>query len=179
MKNRKFSLQTLLATAVLIVPFCAQAHVSFDNKEVKAGSTVKFVLVVPHGCAGSPTIALKVALPPELAEIKPQPKPGWLLTSKVEEKRVAAAGAEIDAHGGHGAEIREITWSESKLEDAHFDEFVFRAKVRGSVTVSEIFVPVVQQCESGTQRWIEVPQSGRTADELKYPAPSVKVRPGP
>ncbi|EIM30002.1 YcnI family copper-binding membrane protein [Microvirga lotononidis] len=179
MRNLKFGVQTFLGAAALIVPLCAQAHVSLDNKEVRAGSTVKFVLVVPHGCAGSPTIALKVALPPELAEIKPQPKPGWLLTSKVEEKRVAAADAEIDAHGGHGAEIREITWSEGKLDDAHYDEFVFRAKVRDSIPASEIFVPVVQQCESGTQRWIEVPQSDRTASELKYPAPSVKIRPGP
>jgi uncharacterized protein YcnI len=179
MKSLKFGLQTLLGAAVLLAPLCAQAHVSFDNKEVKAGSTVKFVLVVPHGCAGSPTTALKVALPPELSEIKPQPKPGWSLTSKVEEKRVAAAGAESDAHGGHGAEVREITWSGNKLEDTHYDEFVFRAKVRGGIPASEIFVPVVQQCESGIQRWIEAPQSDRAASDLKYPAPSVKVRPGP
>ncbi|WP_201835786.1 YcnI family protein [Microvirga zambiensis] len=178
MKSLRLSLQAGLAAAVLAAPLCAQAHVSFENKEVKIGSTVKFVLVIPHGCTGSPTVALKVSVPPELTEVKPQPKPGWSLSTTIEEQRIAAAGSDLNGHGGHGADVREISWSGGKLEDTHFDEFIFRAKVRSSFTGSEIFVPVVQQCSAGAQRWIEVPLSGRSADDLTHPAPSVKIRSG-
>lgn len=163
---------------MLMIPLGAQAHVSFESKEVTIGRTAKFVLVVPHGCAGSPTVAVKVALPPELTEVKPQPKSGWSLSTRLEQQRTASAESLQVNHGQHGAEIREIEWSGGTLEDTHFDEFTFRAKVRSDVTASEIFVPVVQQCKTGAERWIEVPTSGRSASDLQFPAPSIKVRSG-
>lgn len=179
MKLLKRSLYASLASLVLAIPFGAQAHVTFENREATIGRTAKFVLVVPHGCAGSPTVAVKVALPPELTEIKPQPKPGWSLSTRQEQQRTAAAGSVQGGHGHHGADVREIEWSGGTLEDSHFDEFAFRAKVRSDTTASEIFVPVVQQCKTGTERWIEVPTSGRSATDLQFPAPSVKIRSGP
>ena len=175
MKRFKRAVCAALGVAALAAPVTALAHITLENKEAKAGSTIKFVLRVPHGCAGSSTIAVKIALPPELTEAKPEPKPGWVLTTKVQAGHDAAAGLSADGHGSHENEVvKEIAWSGGKLEDAHHDEFIFRAKV-SNVTRSEIYVPVVQQCEKGTDRWIEIPPSGGSANDLKFPAPSIKV----
>lgn len=166
----------LLATTFVGFALPAAAHITFEGKEVKAGATAKFVLRVPHGCAGSPTIAVRISLPEGLLEPKPQPKPGWTLDIvRAEPETTASTEVGHDAHSAHqGAAIKEIAWSGGKLEDAHYDEFVFRAKV-DAVAGKELFVPIVQECETGVERWIEVPASSGSPGELKFPAPSVKV----
>ncbi len=163
-----------------LIAWPASAHVTFENKEVTAGGTVKFVLRIPHGCAGSPTTAVRVSIPEELTEVRPQPKPGWTLDiNKVEAEGDAAPEA---THVSHGADdealIKEISWSGGRLEAAHYDEFAFRAKVSADAEPGKLFVPIVQQCETGIERWIEIPPAGGSLDGLKFPAPSVKVSPG-
>lgn len=180
MKTLNHCVSAVLAAAAFAISFPAQAHITFENKEVEAGSTVKFVLRVPHGCSGSPTIAVKIALPEELTEAKPQPKPGWTLDiTRVEAQGDGSGETSHDVHGGHDdAIVQEIAWSGGRLEDAHFDVFVFRAKVDEDVAAAEIFVPVVQECESGVERWIEIPPAGASSDDLKFPAPSIRIRAG-
>ena len=39
--------------ALLALTGAAEAHVTFENKEVAPGTTVKFVLRLPHGCSGA------------------------------------------------------------------------------------------------------------------------------
>jgi periplasmic copper chaperone A len=36
---------------------------------------------------------------------------------------------------------------------------------------------VVQECETGVNRWIEIPADGKSAHDLKEPAPGVKLLP--
>jgi uncharacterized protein YcnI len=38
---------------------------------------------------------------------------------------------------------------------------------------------VVQECEQGASRWIEIPQSDKPAHDTKSPAPGVKLMPKP
>lgn len=180
MKILNYGLRATLVLAAFAVSLPAHAHITFENKEVKAGTTVKFVLRVPHGCAGSPTTAVRIALPEELTEAKPQPKPGWTLDiTRVEAQGDGSGETGHDAHGGHDdTVIKEIAWSGGKLEDAHYDEFVFRAKVAEDIAVAAIFVPIVQECESDVERWIEIPPAGASSDDLKFPAPSIKIRAG-
>jgi uncharacterized protein YcnI len=33
----------------------------------------------------------------------------------------------------------------------------------------------VQECEKGTDRWIEIPPAGASADDVELPAPGVKI----
>jgi uncharacterized protein YcnI len=40
-------------------------------------------------------------------------------------------------------------------------------------------VPVVQECEKGIHRWIEIPAEGKSADDYKEPAPGIKLLPRP
>lgn len=175
----KLLLGAMLGLSTLMA-WPASAHVTFESKEVKAGGTVKFVLRIPHGCAGSPTTAVRVSIPEELTEVRPQPKPGWTLDiNKVEAQ---GDGAPAAGHASHGEDeealIKEISWSGGRLEAAHYDEFAFRAKVSADADAGKLFVPIVQQCETGVERWIEIPPAGGSSDALKFPAPWVKVSPG-
>jgi uncharacterized protein YcnI len=177
-KNRtmRSAVRRLALAAIAAISFAlpASAHITFENKEVKPGATVKFVLRVPHGCDGAATTAVRIALPASLSEAKPQPKPGWTLSLVTEDVQNASATQGHD-HGGAG-NLKEIAWTGGRLEDAHYDEFVFRAAVSKTAS-GRIFVPVVQQCDGGTARWIEIPTDGGSVDDLKYPAPSVRVEP--
>lgn len=164
----------LLATLTFGLAIPAGAHITFENKDVAPGATVKFVLRLPHGCAGKPTTGVRIAIPAELTSAKPQPKPGWTL--EIVKDDVHKASAETTHAHGDGATIKEISWTGGKLDDAYYDEFVFRATV-SKTAANAIFVPIVQECEGGTERWIEIPAAGGVSDDLKYPAPSVRVQP--
>ncbi len=154
----------------------ASAHITFENREAKPGTTVKFVLRIPHGCAGAATTGIRIAIPKEFSDARPQPKPGWTL-DVVTDSRQNVSVEQTHAHAhGHGGTIKEISWSGGRLEDAHYDEFVFRAAVAKTAT-GTIFVPVIQQCGDKAERWIEIPGAGGVSDDLKYPAPSVRVQP--
>ncbi|WP_245492953.1 MULTISPECIES: DUF1775 domain-containing protein [unclassified Mesorhizobium] len=180
MKMLNYGLRAALALTAFTISLPAHAHITFENKEVNAGSTVKFVLRVPHGCAGSPTTAVRIALPEELTEAKPQPKPGWALDVTRIEAQGDGSGENVHAaRGGHDdAVIKEIAWSGGKLDAAYYDEFVFRAKVAEDIAVAAIFVPIVQECETGVERWIEIPPAGGSSDDVKFPAPSIRILPG-
>ena len=39
-----------------------------------------------------------------------------------------------------------------------------------------LYFPIVQECPDGvTERWIEIPAAGQSADDLELPAPGVKL----
>ena len=69
---------TVIALAALVVS-PASAHVTLEKRQAPVGSYYKAVFAVPHGCAGSPTVKLRVQIPEGVIGIKPMPKPGWTL----------------------------------------------------------------------------------------------------
>ena len=75
-------------------------------------------------------------------------------------------------------DVREVAWSGGRLLDEHYDEFVVR--VRLPDTPGEVLhFPVVQDCEAGGRRWIEIPEPGRSAHDDDEPAPSLRLLPKP
>jgi uncharacterized protein YcnI len=174
MKRSSLHRYGLALAAFIVIAGPASAHITFENKSVAPGSTVKFVLRIPHGCSGSATTAIRVAIPDSLSEAKPQPKPGWALAISSDNVEKVSSAA-TPSHGEAGP-VKEIAWTGGKLDDAFYDEFIFRATV-GKGASGRIFVPVVQQCESGVERWIDIPSEGGASDDLKNPAPSVRVEP--
>ena len=42
-----------------------------------------------------------------------------------------------------------------------------------------LYFPVVQECEQGVSRWIEIPAEADHPHEKKWPAPGVKLLPRP
>ena len=149
----------------------AQAHVTFEKSEAKAGAGYKAVLRVGHGCDGSPTTALSVTIPDGVVAVKPMPKPGWTLAVK--------DGAYATPATIHGKKIesgvRQIDWSGGKLEDGQYDEFVFVGQIAGAKPGATLYFPVVQTCENGENRWVQIPADGQSPHALKAPAAMLKI----
>jgi uncharacterized protein YcnI len=166
------SLSGAAAIAALLAATPAFAHVELEVDKAPAASSYKAVLMVPHGCAGSPTVAIKVQIPDGVVHAQPMPKAGWTVTTVV--KKLDQPVKYYDATLTE--DVREIAWTGGSLPDAYYDEFVFVVHLPdkpGAV----IRFPTVQQCAKGVHRWIEIPAQGQDAEELKEPAPSLTLGP--
>ena len=166
---KKFALHSALAGALTAFAAAAAAHVTLETTEARVGSYYKAVLRVPHGCAGSPTVKLRVRIPEGVIAVKPQPKPGWTLST--------VHGDYQSTYTLHGATlrtgVREVAWSGGPLPDDQFDEFAFMAYLADDLPVGKpLHLPAVQECEEGVERWID-----READS-STPAPALMLLPG-
>jgi uncharacterized protein YcnI len=162
-----------LGFAATIVAGPALAHVTLEVGQAPVKSTYKAVLRVPHGCEGSATLKVRVQIPAGVIAVKPMPKAGWTL-----ETVKAAYDKPIDYYGEALKEgVREITWT-GKLLDENYDEFIFRTYLSGELEPGKkLYFPVVQECEKGAERWIEIPAEGKSGDDYKAPAPGLKLLP--
>jgi periplasmic copper chaperone A len=106
------------------------------------------------------------------------PKAGWTL-----ETVKGKYAAEYDFHGNKLSEgVKEVAWSGGKLADDNYDEFVVNTFLTGGLKPNTtLYFPVVQECEQGISRWIDIPKEGAEAREhdSKSPAPGVKLMPKP
>jgi uncharacterized protein YcnI len=166
------SLLLAILGAAVITP--AIAHITLESQEAKVGGGYKAVLRVPHGCGESPTTAIRVKIPEGVIGVKPMPKPGWTL--------VTATGKYPKTYKFFHAELKEgvteIGWSGGKLPDAWYDEFVFTGFLSGDLEAGKkLYFPVVQECEQGVHRWIEIPAAGKSREDYPDPAPELKLLP--
>lgn len=156
--------------AALLAAVPASAHVTLEAQEAAVGSGYKAVFKVPHGCAGSPTVKLRVQVPEGVIAVKPMPKPGWTL-EVVKGKYAKTYSFYHGAQLSEGA--KEVVWSGGRLVDEFYDEFVltgfFTTDLKPGTT---LYFPVVQECEKGVERWIET-----TGAHPEKPAPGVKLMP--
>ena len=66
-----------------------------------------------------------------------------------------------------------MTWSGGKLADDNYDEFVLATFLTGSLKPNTtLYFPLVQECEQGTSRWIEIPQEGKSAHDRSRRRPA-------
>jgi uncharacterized protein YcnI len=167
-----------LAAIAWLTASPAGAHISLENKQATIGAAYKAVFAVPHGCAGSATTRIRVQIPEGVIAVKPMPKAGW--TVDVVNGKYAG---EYDYHGAKLSEgAKEVVWSGGKLPDGNYDEFVISTYLTtGLKPNSMLYFPVVQECEQGVSRWIDIPADGHAAHghDGKSPAPGVKLMPKP
>lgn len=159
--------------AALVIPIHAHAHVTLEVQEASADSWHKLRLGVPHGCAGSPTTAVRLRLPDGILSARPQPKPGWML----EIVRSKLDGPVTDSHGNpvteRGSEIR---WTGGRLPDDNFEEFLVQVRLPDRPGET-LYFPTVQDCETGVHRWIDIPEAGKTRGDYRQPAPHLRLLP--
>ena len=153
----------VVVTALGMGSTMAAAHVGFTMRQVPLALTIDAVLRVPHGCNGSPTLRLRMRVPKAVTGVRAQPKEGWTITLT-----------------GEGA-MREVAWS-GALPASQTGDFAVSMDIDASVKPGEIvFFPLVQECERGSLRWIDVkgspsadaPDDGNH-DESTSPAPSIR-----
>lgn len=161
--------------AVLFAP-AAYSHVSLAVKQAPIDSGYKAVFSVPHGCQGSSTTKIRIRIPEGVVGVKPQPKAGWSLQTIKGEyaKPYTRYGAQVTSG------VKEVVWTGGPLPDEHYDEFVFASYLSSELTPgSTLYFPVVQECEQGVARWIDLPAAGQKApgDHSDSPAPALKLLP--
>jgi uncharacterized protein YcnI len=151
----------------------ASAHVTLETREAPVGAPYKAVLRVPHGCEGTATTALRVRIPEGVIAVKPMLKPGWRIdtvTGKYSKTYQYFHGAKLSEG------VSEVAWSGGNIPDAYYDEFVFASFLAGDLEAGKtIYFPVVQECEKGVHRWIEIPAAGKTSADYPEPAPGLKL----
>ncbi len=153
----------------------AFAHVTLETQDAPISAGYKAVFRVPHGCKGAATVRLRVQIPEGVIAVKPMPKPGWML----EMTKGKYEKAYPYYHGMTLSEgVKEVAWSGGKLPDDYYDEFVLQTYFTGELKAgSTLYFPVVQECEEGVERWIEIPEAGKSAADYEKPAPGVKLLP--
>jgi uncharacterized protein YcnI len=170
--------RTLVAYAAAIgfsiaaVPH-AFAHATLEKPAAAVGGGYKAVIRVPHGCAGSPTLKVRVQVPEGVIAVKPQPKAGWTIDI------VKGPYAKTYEFYGHKTSegTKEVTWT-GRLPDEYYDEFVLNTFLASDLEPgTTIYFPAVQECEKGVERWIEIPEAGKSAEDLESPAPALKLLP--
>jgi uncharacterized protein YcnI len=163
------------ATGLIAGATSAFAHITLENQQAPVGASYKAVLRVPHGCEGSATVAVRVRIPEAFIDVKPMPKPGWKLdvVRGKYQKPVSARGTSVTEG------VTEVDWSGGNLPDAYYDEFVLTGFISDEGQAGQtMYFPVVQECQKGTSRWIEVPAAGSAqTGEPAEPAPALKLLP--
>jgi uncharacterized protein YcnI len=174
------------AAVVVLAVSSASAHVTLETRQATIGSGFKAVFAVPHGCAGSATVKIRVQIPEGVIGVKPMPKAGWNVGT-VEGKYAK----EYDFHGAKLSQgVKEVVWSGGQLLDRNYDEFVLIGFLTDTLKPNTmLYFPTVQECEQGISRWIDIPEEGHAAhgrdgmhmdmNEGKSPAPGVKLIPKP
>ena len=161
-----------VVAAIVLAASPACAHVGLETKQATIGTSYKAVFIVPHGCAGSPTVKIRVQIPEGVIAAKPMPKAGWNV-----EAISGKYATEYDYQGSKLSEgVKEVVWSGGKLPDHHYEEFVVSTFLTtGLKPNSTLYFPVVQECEQGVSRWIDIPSEGGHAHDSKTPAPGLKL----
>jgi uncharacterized protein YcnI len=161
----------LLASALLAAAGSAYAHVTASPSEAPADAYFRTALRIGHGCAGAATTAVRVKIPDGVLAVRPQAKPGWTIDVKLRKLDPPASLG----HGRTASEtVDEIAWRGGKLSDAHFDEFGLSMRMPAKAGAT-LYFPVVQEFEQGVHRWIEIPAAGQKWNDLKEPAPYIKL----
>ena len=153
----------------------ASAHVTLETREAPVGAPYKAVLRVPHGCEGTATISVRIRVPEGMIAVKPMPKPGW----KIDTVSGKYPTTYNYFHGAKLSEgVTEVSFSGGSLPDAYYDEFVVTGFLAGDLEAGKtLYFPVVQECEKGVHRWIEIPAAGKSWGDYPEPAPALKLLP--
>jgi uncharacterized protein YcnI len=153
----------LLAASLCAVP--ATAHIVLSQPSAAPGARYVASFRIGHGCDGSATTAIRIEVPVNVSEARPQPKPGWTLTIEHVPlaKPITVKGKEIKER------VSAVIWR-GRLGDDQFDEFGLLVHLPDAV--GTLFFPVVQSCEKGEIRWRDIPVDGQ---DIEHPAPSLQI----
>lgn len=151
----------LVAAALAVLPARADAFITLKAKQAPAGAEQTLTFVVEHGCAGSPTVRLRVGMPPGVSAVKPKDVPGW----KVAASRASAAA---------DAPVVEVVWLGGRLDAVTPGEFSIVLRLPDAPGKT-LYFPVTQECEKGVVRWAEMPSVTTKREALRFPAPGLTL----
>lgn len=152
---RRLALASLASTLLaVVVATPVSAHIHAEPHEAQAGSTATIGFTIEHGCDGSPTVAVEVLLPAGVTDVTPEPFDDWTVTTDTTD--------EGDV----------VIYDEGSLADGTAGTFEITMTLPPTPDTT-IWFPMVQRCDEGELRWIEIPVEGE--DEPDSPAPGVQL----
>lgn len=160
--NRPALIASLLILAAGVAA-PASAHITLAEPSALSGASYTASFRVSHGCDGSPTVALRVEIPEEVTSAKPEAKAGWSV-------RVETAPLAKPARPGGDAAARVIAVAWRGRLDAHQADR-FDVSVKLPARSGLLYFPTVQTCESGENRWTQIPAPGAAWTSVPRPAP--------
>lgn len=148
----------------------AAAHVTITPTETAAGAYSVLSFSVGHGCDGSPTTRIAIALPEEINAVTPTRTP-YYDVEKVTEK---LAEPVQDAHGNEITErVAQVVYTATApLPDGERDTFELSLQLPEAAGETLAF-PTIQTCVKGETAWTEVVEAD--AAEPEHPAPDVTI----
>lgn len=176
MNIRRFTLPFLSGSAALgivaLTAGAASAHVTVTPNTTAAGAYAVLTFSVGHGCEGSPTTKLAIAMPEEIPQVTPTVNPNWTIEKVAEELDEPVA----DAHGNEITErIAQVVYTaKTPLVDGYRDTVALSVQLPDAAGETLAF-PVVQTCVEGQTGWTETTADGEDAEELELPAPVLTI----
>jgi len=159
----------MLASVLAFLTHPTLAHVTANPDKAVAGTYFQTSFRITHGCADSATTAVHIKIPAGVLSVHPQFKPGWdmdVSKLKLEEPVVSGHGTTIDEA------VDEVVWQGNRLPSDQYDDFGLVMKLPDSGKKT-LWFPVIQKCESGENKWVEIPTTGQQWHSLNKPAPFV------
>ena len=144
----------LFAALLALAPLPAFAHVTLTQSSAPPGADFTAHFRVGHGCDGSATIALTVAMPLGVSNVRPATQPGWTIATVRDGNRITA-----------------VTWKGGPLAADKPGEFAVAILLPASP--GALIFPAMQTCEKGMENWSEPPAAD--GDHLNSPAPVLTV----
>ncbi len=148
----------------------AWSHAYMVQKEVAAGAWHLVEIAIPHGCYGSPTTEVSIKAPDGVFNARPEVKPGWTLSTKMKKLDEPIQTPEVVIT----EIVDEMTWSGGNLNDLHLERFNFLAKMPNEAGRT-LYFKIIQKCEEGELRWIEIPEPGEDRRQYLHPAPTIDL----
>ncbi|KRB77114.1 hypothetical protein ASE01_10205 [Nocardioides sp. Root190] len=150
----------------------ASAHVTVTPNTTAAGAYAVLTFSLGHGCEGSPTTKLTIAMPEDIPAVTPTVNPGWTVEKVAEDLEEPIK----DAHGNELTErIAEVVYTaRTPLVDGFRDTVELQVQLPEKAGETLVF-PVVQTCVEGETGWTETAADGQDPETLESPAPTVTI----
>ena len=150
----------------------ATAHVTVTPDTTAAGAFAVLTFSVPHGCEGSPTTRVAIAMPPEVFQVTPTRNALWSVRKQSERLDEPVT----DAHGNQITErVSQVVYTtDDPLPEGYRDTFELSLQLPDAAGETLEF-PVVQTCVQGEAGWTETAAEGQDPEELERPAPTVTI----
>lgn len=140
---------TGLVSVALAAP--ASAHVEGRATSVTPDGLTTVQFSYEHGCGTSPTTGLRTQLPAGTTDVSAVTGPsGW--------------------SGAVDGDV--LAWTGPAVANGKAATYTVTMRLVGTKG-DVVFLPTIQQCETGTNDWIQLPQAGQP--EPEYVAPSVTL----
>ena len=163
--------RTAVSAGVLSLALAApaMAHITASPGTAPSDGYTTQSFQIPHGCEESPTTQMRIQIPPSVPSATPAVHPLWNVSTKEGKKDPVEMHGEKITSG-----VSEIVYTAKQpLAPDRLDLLPVSLKMPAGKEGESVYFPIIQKCEQGETRWIQIPAEGESEDDLEDPAAGV------